>query len=110
MLEQSGVPLPRGSGFLIELVQRPPGPQTALDVEAGAMMIDGDGVGGISLQLHGIGASVFRRVDQGEGAVDIPVMVAGHLGDDIGRMLLSDQPSRYGYRLHSVIPCNNRAI
>src|SRR3546814_2642076 len=70
---------------LFRSVQPPPVPKPTLDPELRPVSVDGDGTGAVGLQLDGIGAGLLRRLQDAEGAADVAVMIAGHLGDDIWR-------------------------
>src|SRR3546814_8090844 len=73
-----------GVRLFVQVVQPPAVPQPALDPELRPVDVDGDGVGAVGLQLDGVGARLLRRLQDPQGAADVAVMIAGHLGDDIG--------------------------
>ncbi len=90
------MPLPGGVRLLVEIVETVAVPQPPLDVEHRVVVVDGQGVGGIGLQLDRVGAGRLRRLDQRQGAAEIAVVVAGDLGDDVRRMAGSDRPAGNG--------------
>src|SRR3546814_14328251 len=68
-------------------------PQPALDAELPARVVDGHGVGGVGLQLHRVGAGRGGRLHQSKRALEVAVVVAQHLGDDVARLAGSDLAS-----------------
>ena len=90
--EHRRVPLPRGVRLGVEVVQRATAPQVVAraDAELRTRGVDGDRVGGVGLELHGLRAALGDRVDDLEGAVQGTVVVAGDLGDDEGGVVGTD--------------------
>ena len=77
-------------GFLVQLVQRLAVPQPAADHKVFALARQGDGVGGVTLDFHGIGAGLFGFVDNAKSGLQAAVVVGRHLGNDVGRMAGAD--------------------
>ncbi len=84
--EQGLVPLKGCRGLRIKLIEAAPGPQALFDDEAGAPVVDGDGLGCVGLQLDGVRPGLRRRVDQRQSALDPAVVIARQLGDDERRL------------------------
>ena len=93
-LEEWRVPLPRRARFLVELVEVLAAPQAVgvIDAEAPLGAIERHGVRCIRLNLDCVRPCLRGRVDDGEGALERLVMIAGHLGDDQRPMAGPDQP------------------
>ena len=76
--------------FLIQLVQRLPVPQPAVNHKFGGAAGERDGVGGVGLDFDGIGACGFGFVDDAQGGFQAAVVVGRHLGDDVGGVVVAD--------------------
>ena len=63
MLKQRLMPSPRHMRLLVKIVEGAPVPQAAANVEVFAIGIEGDGVGGVGLQLDRIGTAGLGRAD-----------------------------------------------
>ncbi|MNZ87020.1 hypothetical protein D3C78_1058670 [compost metagenome] len=61
-----------------------------MDLELFRVAVEGDGVGGVGLQLDGVGASLFRFLDDLQRGFQLAVMVGGKLGDDVRGCVGSD--------------------
>lgn len=85
VFEQRLVPLPWHVRFLVKLIERLAIPQAAVDLEFFGVAVQGDGVGGVGLQLDSIGAGLLRLLDDLHRGVELAVVVSGELGDDVGR-------------------------
>ena len=85
-LEDGGVPFPGGEGELVEVVEGLAAPEAlgVVDEKIAVADVEGYGVGGIGLQLEGVGAGIGGGVDEAEGLVEALAVVAGHFGDDEG--------------------------
>ena len=99
---------PRWSLFAPPLTASVPKP--AFNAESRAIMIDGDGVGSIRLQLHRVGTSRLGSLHQGEGPVDIAVMVARQFGNDVREMLRPDGSVGDGNRSTSGDVLTSRSV
>jgi hypothetical protein len=77
-------------GLAIEIVKPATVPRSAVDTEAGTIMVERDGVGRIGLQLNRIRPGCLGGIDEPDGAVDVAVVIARHLGDHIGRLRAAD--------------------
>ena len=64
VLEKRLVPVPGCVCLFVEIMKPPTVPKPALQHKAGTVMVDGDGVGGVGLQLDRVRAGSLRRVDQ----------------------------------------------
>jgi hypothetical protein len=66
------MPVPRRTGFLVQVIQLPASPQTRLilDHEAGCSHVQSHRVGGIGLQLDCIGASLGSGIDDYQRPVE----------------------------------------
>ena len=93
LFEQGRVPVPGRVGLGVELVEAAAVPKAPLDAESRPVMVEGDGVGGVGLDLDGVGTRLGRRRDQVQGAFDVAIVVARHLGHHIGRMAGPDGPA-----------------
>ncbi len=82
-------------GLLIKVVKRAPVPYAALENESRAMMVHGESLGGVSLKLDGIGTGFGRRLHDLEGPTNVPIVVAGHFGNQVRRMTLADRSAGY---------------
>ncbi len=94
--EQRLVPFEGREGFRIEVVEGAPRPEAALDDEARASVVEGDGVGGIGLQLDRVRAGLGGGVDQLQRPLQASIVVARQLGDHIGRTIRPDRTSGDG--------------
>ncbi len=90
MREQMRVPIPWRMRLTIQIIERATVPQATLDAELRSIVVDGDRVGGVGLDLDRVGAGLLRRVDDGQGALKLPQMVGGHLRDDVRRLAGAD--------------------
>src|SRR5690606_34536813 len=72
-----------------------PGPVHA-DAKIGFVRVDGEGIGRISLELDGVGASPGGFIDERERALFVLVVVAGELGNDKDRSILTDRAGATG--------------
>jgi len=77
-------------GLLVEFVQAAAVPEAAPDPELRPVDVEGDGVGGVGLDLDRVAAGRGRRVDQAERAVQAAVVVPRQLADDVGRVVRAD--------------------
>ncbi len=103
MGEQGRVPFIGSEGLRIEVVQGAARPQAPLQAKAGAVEIQGDGVGRIGLQLDRVGPRFGRRVDQLQRPLQASVMVSGKLGYDERRLIRANGAAGYGERRRHVI-------
>ena len=83
------MPLPGRLCLAIELVQLTTIPQAALNFEAGPVMIDCHRIRCIGLELDGVGARGFRRLDQAKRSSNVAVAVSNekHLEVAVERRL-----------------------
>jgi len=98
-VEQCAVPVPWRVRLIIERVEAAPVPQTAGDLKVGLVTVQRDGVGAIGLDLDGCGAGGGGGVDQGEGAVQLAVVIGRQFGNHIRRMLWPDRAA-VDFNLH----------
>ena len=105
VVKQGRVPIPWHVGFLVELVQRLPVPQPAVNHKFGGAAGERDGVGGVGLDFDGIGACGFGFVYDAKGGFQAAVMVGGHFGDDVGGVVVADGAV---VDLHGVVLCKER--
>src|SRR5438105_14596355 len=78
-------------GFAIKIVQCPAVPErAAADAEFRALGVERQCVRRIGLQLDGVGAGRLGLADQPDRLLEILAVIAGQLGDDIGRVARSD--------------------
>ena len=64
-LEERRVPLPRRLRLVVEVVQRPPGPERAVaDDERRLVEVERHAVGRVGLELHGVGPGLGREADE----------------------------------------------
>src|SRR6267154_284959 len=87
------MPVERGMSLLVELIERSPGPETAREAETRTVVIEGDGFGGVGLELYCVGAGCGGCIDEAESAVDVAIVIARHLRDDVWRVLRRDPPA-----------------
>ena len=83
MLKQWLMPSPRHMRLLVKIVEGAPVPQAAANVEVFAIGIEGDGVGGVGLQLDRIGTAGLGRADDVQRVLQLAVVVGRHFGNDI---------------------------
>ncbi len=88
--EQPLMPIVGGIGGLVELIQRLAVPQSALDLEDLLVAVQRQGVGGVGLQLDGVGAGFGGDLDGAQRPVDVAQMVGRQLGDDERRLAGTD--------------------
>ena len=84
--EQRRMPVPRRVRLLVELVEAAAVPQAALDAEFRPVMVDGDRVGRVGLQLDRVGAGRLGGVHHGERMVETAAMIGGKLRHHVGRL------------------------
>ena len=79
---------------MIELVKRLAGPERPFDdAETGKIAVEGDRVGRVGLQLDGIGAGLLGRPDDLDCLIETLIVIARHLGDDVGGVTGTDLSS-----------------
>ena len=87
-------------GLLVKLVQVFALPQRLLRRVDGETSVHRDGIGGVGLQLEGIDSGGSGGLDQGQGAAQILVVVARHLGNDKRLVRRADGTPTDGYFGH----------
>ena len=92
-LHDRPMPLPGGVGLGIEIVQVLAGPEAALiaDLEIATAHIEGDRVGGVGLQLEGMGTGLGRCIHDGQGTLQALIVITAHLGDHQRWLIRADQ-------------------
>ena len=91
-LHDGCVPFPGCVGLLVELVELATGPQAlgVVDHEAGPAQVQRHGVGRVGLQLDGVRPVRGGGVHDGQRALQRLVVVARHLGDQVGAVAGAD--------------------
>ncbi|MNL39331.1 hypothetical protein D3C87_1616050 [compost metagenome] len=84
MCKDSLVPFPRGMRLFVQFVQTTTIPQPSLHYEFGTMVIDGNGIGTIRLNLYCIRACLLGCIQNLKCTSDVAIMVTRHLGNDVG--------------------------
>ena len=84
MCEECRVPLVRREGLAVELVQGLARPKAGLQPKSRPVMIDGDRVRRIGLQLHSMRTGACAGVNQALRAVEVLIVVSGQFRDDEG--------------------------
>src|SRR5689334_23757857 len=77
------MPFERSLRVAIEVVESATVPEAALDAEIRAVVVDGECVGSIGLDLDGVGAGCGRSVEELQSPIQAAVVVSGQLADDI---------------------------
>lgn len=96
---EARLPVPRGVSLLVQAVQGSPLPGRAFaDAEPGLIRIQGQGVGGVGLELDGVRPGLPGRFDQAHRPVEVLPMVGRQLGDDKHRLTGSDAAISEGDR------------
>src|SRR5262249_1363287 len=85
------VPLPGGVRLEVQFMEFATGPRALLDEKAGTVVVDGNGVGRIGLQLYRICPRLLRHLDQSQPARQISVVISGKLGNHVWRMAGSNR-------------------
>ncbi len=88
--KQRLVPLPRGVRPLIKVIEAVAIPQAAVDLKFRSITFEGDGIRTVGLQLDGAGTRCFGGGHNGQGAVQIAIVVGRQFGNHIGSMFLVD--------------------
>jgi hypothetical protein len=91
-LHDGFVPVPGRVCLLVQLVELAAGPQALVvfDDEAAGAHVERHRVGGVGLQLDRVGAGGRGGVDDGECALKRLVVVARHLGTEVGALVRPD--------------------
>src|SRR3546814_12929318 len=92
--------------LFIELIKAAAIPKPALDHEFGTMMIDRYGVRAIGLNLDRVSTGLLSRLHDPESQLYVPIVIAGHLRDDIRRMACTTRAAGGAYcigRLHPTL-------
>ena len=90
---QPGLPVPRGGGFAVEVVQHAALPcRAGADAEILPVAVEGDGVGGVGLEFDRIRARRVRRPHDGHRLLEVLAVVRGQLRDDVSGMARTDWP------------------
>ena len=71
-------------------MQGAPVPEAAADPELRPVDVQGDGVGGIGLDLDRVAAGGGGGIDQAQRAVQAAIVVPRQLADDVGRVVGAD--------------------
>src|SRR3546814_10109120 len=77
--------------LFIELIKAAAIPKPALDHEFGTMMIDRYGVRAIGLNLDRVSTGLLSRLHDSDSPLYVPIVIAGHLRDDIRRMACTNR-------------------
>ena len=94
--EQGLVPFERRVRFLVEVVEGAAVPEAALDAEIRPVMVDGEGVGGVGLNLDRVGAGRRRRLEHRQRPLEAAIVVSRQLADDIGLVVAADRTAGDG--------------
>lgn len=100
---QFRLPFPWRVGLSVKIVKIPARPQGVLaHQKLGPLGIDGQRVGGISLQLDGIGTRFLGSTDDLHGILERMAMIRRHLRNNISSVAKADRTSEYinAFHLH----------
>ena len=84
------MPLPRRVSFLVQVIQGTPVPQSPMNLEVGGGAVEGDGICGVGLHFDRISPARLCHVNDTVSVIDVAVVVGGHFGNDVRRMVNAD--------------------
>src|SRR5690606_36127864 len=100
VLEQLGVPLPRGMRLAIQIPERASVPRTARDRELTFAGVERHRARAERLELHRVATRVRGGVDERVCARPLTEVVRGHLGDHERLAVRTDGPADVQARRH----------